>query len=86
MLRENEGTKGTSFPEWSDSITKTKPIVVIKYTRTFTRGLPHELKLFTSTKLLILYKLLGQLGGIYCQYDRRRRMLFTPRRDHIRLS
>ena len=38
---------------------KTKPILVIEYTRTFTQGLPHELKLFASTKLLILYKLLG---------------------------
>ena len=36
MLRENYETKGTSFPERSDSITKMKPIVVIKYTRTFT--------------------------------------------------
>ena len=43
---------------------KTKPTIVIKHTRTFTRGLPHELKLFTPTKLLILYKLLGWLGGI----------------------
>ena len=49
---------------------KMKPIVVIEYTRTFTRGLPHELKLFASTKLLILYNLLGQLSGIGCRCDR----------------
>ena len=29
---------------------KMKPIVVIEYTRTFTQGLPHKLKLFTSSK------------------------------------
>ena len=29
-----------------------KPIVVIEYTRMFTRGIPHELKLFASTNYL----------------------------------
>ena len=70
MLKKNYGTKGTNFPERSDSITKTKPIIVIKYTKVITRGLPHELKLFTFTTLLILYKLLGRLGGICCRCDR----------------
>ena len=59
---------------------------VIKYTKTFTRGLPHELNLFTSTKLLIHHKLLGRLGGICCRCDQQRLELLTPRRDDIQLG
>ena len=62
--------KGQASPNGVTPSQKTKPTVVIKYMRTFTRGLPHKLKHFTFTKLLILYKLLGRPSGIYCWYDR----------------
>ena len=46
--------KGTSFPERSDSITKMKSIVVIKYTRTFIRGLPKNLNFLHLLNYLYL--------------------------------
>ena len=47
---------------------KMKPTIVIKHTGTFTWGIPHELKLFTFTKLLIFFKLLDQPSGIYYRW------------------
>ena len=76
---------GQASPNGVTPSQKTKPIVVIEYTRMFTRGLPHELKLFTSAKLLIHYTLLRLPSGICCRCDRRRLELLAPRLDDIRL-
>ena len=87
MLREKlRNKREQASPNGATPSQKTKPTIVVKHTGTFTWGLPHELKLFTFTKLLLFYKLLDRLGAICCRCNRRRRRLLTPRRHDIQLD